>query len=282
MNKTIRTLCGVVFVLAITGAEEARAALQVYESFAYGPAGSDLIGKNGGLGFSGAWTAGGFNVNESTNYDVTSAGLTYDDLMVGGGAAETGTTPSSIAGIYRNLANPIGGDATVKFMSFLIQPLDVTTSNWYGIYLRNGSANELFVGKGGSGAAGQWAIENRGGSGQAASGVNVALNQTYLLVVKMEFAAGADTVSLYVNPAVALLEPPVASAVKNDLDVGTVTGLNLYSRGGFRVDEIRIGDRFADVVPASTVPESSSAVLLVLGSSLIAGQRLARRRRVAR
>jgi hypothetical protein len=43
-------------------------------------------------------------------------------------------------------------------------------------------------------------------------------------------------------------------------------GLTVYSSGAFSLDEIRLGETFADVVP---VPEPSAAWLLLLGSVLL-------------
>jgi hypothetical protein len=249
----------------------ASAATIAYEGFNYQPAGSDLAGNNGGSGFSGPWTGGGFNVNSSTNYDVSATGLSYSNLQVSGGSVETPRTPSNLSGIYRDLSSTFGAAGTTRYLSFLIQPLDFQAADWMGIYLRNDVNDELFIGKGGGGVTGNWVMEARGGGGQVDSGVSVLANQTYLLVVRMNFIAGADNVALFVNPDLSLGEPGTPNAVKTDKNLFTVSGINIYSRGGFRLDEIRVGDTWADVTPTSAeVPEPSSLALMGAGAMLLA------------
>jgi hypothetical protein len=249
----------------------ASAATIAYEGFNYQPAGSDLAGNNGGSGFSSPWTGGGFNVNSSTNYDVSATGLSYSNLQVSGGSVETLRTPSNLSGIYRDLATTFGTAGTTRYLSFLIQPTSFETADWMGIYLRNDVNDELFIGKGGGGVTNNWVLEARGGAGQVNSGVAVMANQTYLLVLRMNFIAGADNVSLFINPDLSLGEPGTPNAVKNDKNLFTISGLNIYSRGGFRLDEIRVGDTWADVTPTSAeVPEPSSLALMGAGGLLVA------------
>ena len=82
----------------------------------------------------------------------------------------------------------------------------------------------------------------------------VQTGQTVLLVLRVDFFAGIDRLTLYANPTPGAAEP-FLGAVKQDRDLGTVTGLTLYSTGAFSVDEIRVGTTFADVVPTAAVPE---------------------------
>ena len=138
----------------------------------------------------------------------------------------------------------------------LLQPegtLDAGVFNgFFGIYLNGGASNDglddLFFGKPGGDAIGEYVIEHRGGAGQISSGVDAVVGETALLVVKAEFLAGNDRFTFYVNPTVGGPEPS-GGAVKTDLDLGVVTGVTLYSTGAHDVDEIRIGTTYADVVP---------------------------------
>src|SRR5206468_8322234 len=93
-----------------------------------------------------------------------------------------------------------------------------------------------------------YVLETRGGSVQAASDLMAQVGQTVLLAVKAEFRNGFDRFTLYVNPAPGGPEP-TSTIVKSDLDVGTVNAITIYGTGAFAIDEIRIGQAFADVVP---------------------------------
>jgi hypothetical protein len=85
-------------------------------------------------------------------------------------------------------------------------------------------------------------------------------------VLKAQLVPGNDLFTLYVNPIPGQPEPS-AGILKNDLDLGAVSGLVLYSTGAHSVDEIRWGETFADVVP---VPEPASWLLMALGASIFA------------
>jgi hypothetical protein len=205
----------------------------------------------GGEGFSVAWAQGGFNVFAS-GYTYERYSLCYSDLQKSGGSV-SGDAFSQINGVIRNLRQPLGADNTTVYASFLLQPRGTLNNGIYGgffgVTLNGSLGNDLFVGKPGGGASGQYVLENRGGYGQVPSGVTAVVGRTALLVVKAEFRPGNDGFSLYVNPKPEHPEP-TSGAVKADLDLGTVRDIGIYSAGAFAVDEIRIGTAFADVVPA--------------------------------
>ena len=92
-----------------------------YEGFDYGPVGGDLLGGNGGAGFSGPWRAGGFNASLNANYDVTDDLLSFGPLARTGNAVRTAAV-NAIAGVTRDLAQPLGQSGTTVYISFLIQP----------------------------------------------------------------------------------------------------------------------------------------------------------------
>jgi hypothetical protein len=52
-----------------------------YEPFGYA-SGETALGENGGMGFSGAWTAGGFNAAVNDNFVIGSGSLVYPGLGV--------------------------------------------------------------------------------------------------------------------------------------------------------------------------------------------------------
>ena len=98
-------------------------------------------------------------------------------------------------------------------------------------------------------------LEDRGGALQISSGVPTVVGETVFLVLKAEFTAGNDQFTLYVNPVPGAPEPG-AGTVKNNSNVGTVAGLTIYSTGAFSIDELRLGETFADVTPV--VPEPAT------------------------
>jgi hypothetical protein len=237
------------------------AALNAYELFGYAPAGADLSGQGGApsFGFSSPWAPGGFNASISNNYDLATPSLSFGSLLTNGG--RTASLPTTaIAGLTRNLSSPLGTPGTIQYLSFLLRPegtLNAGAFNgFFGLNLESPTEPELFIGKPGDGAIGNYVIEDRGGAGQSVSNFLAAPGQTVLLVLKAEFNPGGaanDRFSLYVNPTPGGPEPGSASAFKNDSNLGTVSGLTLYSTGAFSIDELRVGDTFADVTPV--VPE---------------------------
>ena len=76
-------LCSHVVLSALLAAglcSSAPAALLAYEPFGYA-SGQDLVGQNGGSGWSGAWTQSGATVPDAT---ITTPGLTYSGLASSG------------------------------------------------------------------------------------------------------------------------------------------------------------------------------------------------------
>lgn len=240
-----------VAALLILSPTAAKAALLAYDGFNYAPAGSDVLGQSGGAGFGASWLAGGFNASEHANYDVQSGSLTFGNLLTGGNRSQTSAT-ASIAGLTRDLLTPLGTAGTTRYVSFLARPevtLDAGAFNGFlGLALEQSGEPELFIGKPGGGTTDRYVLEDRGGAAQVSSSVAPVLDQTALLVVKAEFMAGADQFTLYVNPVPGAAEP-ATGIVKNDSDAGTVSGLTIYSTGAFSMDEIRVGETFADVTP---------------------------------
>ncbi len=224
----------------------------VYEGFDYSPPGVDLLGANGGESFAGPWEL----ANANAKYSVGAGSLSYPGLATTGNRVTTpAITSGVIPSISRTLSTPIGQPDTTQYLSFLVRPegtLNEGNFNGFIGFLLDGATSDLFIGKPGDGAIDQFVLENRGGTLQHASGVTVEVGQEYLLVVRADFAAGNDVFTLYIDP-VPGAEEPLSGIVKNDVDVGIINSLLLYSTGAFSIDEIRIGSSFADVVPTAVV-----------------------------
>ncbi|HEU5311591.1 MAG TPA: hypothetical protein VFV24_09085, partial [Candidatus Eisenbacteria bacterium] len=221
------------------------------EHFDYTPAGADLLGQNGGLGFDGPWFPSGFNAFFHDTYDIAEDSLHFGDLAVTGNRTESGPT-FAIAGLGRNLTVPIPADAaTTKYLGLLLRPEGTlgegALNGFFGVYLDGNGNSDLFVGKPGSDPTGEYVIEDRGGSGQVSSGVVPVVGETVLLVVRADLQPGTDTFTLYVNPDPCGPEP-ASGTVKSDLDLGDVSALVIYSTGAFSLDELRLGSSFESVM----------------------------------
>jgi hypothetical protein len=257
-------------VLSVCAAGIANAdVLSAYEGFNYTP-GSSINGLNGGSGWSGAWeTPGGLDAT------VVANSLGSGALAASGGALSTaGFQPlnqgSSVATWLRFLATPLGADNTTAYLSFLLQP-DAGVGFYGGL-----NFGGVFVGL--SGNQTFYGLEGPGND-ISLSTVPAVQDQPVLLVLKADFMAGDDLLSLYVNPVAGGPQPAVADVVKTDLDVGAVNSITVNNYGGFTIDEIRIGDTFASVTPTSPVPEPRSEALF--GLIVVAFAAIAARRRSA-
>jgi hypothetical protein len=200
-----------------------------------------------GAGFAGPWTVGGFNAFAAGyalgDWSLCFGHLETDGVSISGGAF------SAINGVLRDLAEPVGQDGTATYVSFLLQPRvplgGGIFGGFFGLTLNGSLGSDLFIGKGGGGN--EYLLETRGGGGPVSSGVSAVVGATTLLVVKAEFQAGADTFTLFLNPAPGGPEPS-GGVQKADLDLGLVPRIGIYSSGPFIVDEIKIGTTYADVV----------------------------------
>jgi hypothetical protein len=239
------TALSIIAILAV-GAPSARAGVVARDSFNA----SFPIYANGGAGFAGPWTQGGFNAFAS-GYTLLERSLCRRDLDTAGGSV-AGDAFSSINGAVRSLAQPLGVDNTTVYVSFLLQPRGTLNegifNGFFGLTLNGSLGNDLFIGKPGGGVVEQYVLENRGGAGQVPSGTQAIVGKTTLLVLKAQFMPGNDVFTLYVDPRPNRPEP-ASSIVKTDVDLGLVSKIGIYSTGAFAIDEIRIGTTYADVVP---------------------------------
>jgi hypothetical protein len=270
MNITRRLanliVASIVYLLPVA----AEAALLAYDGFDYAPAGSDLLGRNGGFGFLTAWRPGGFNASNNMNYDIQSGSLSFDGLVTTGNRVQTNSV-GAIAGLTRDFITPLAVPGTTRYASFLLRPEGQLNggafNGFFGVVLEQPFEPELFIGKPGGAAINRYALEDRGGTLQVASSVAPVVGQTVFLVLKAQFAAGNDQFTLYINPVPGAAEP-ATGVVKNNSNVATVTGLTIYSTGAFSIDEFRLGETFADVAPIPEPATSLMALCVVLAGIL--------------
>ena len=240
----------------------AHAAPIATEEFIYPPGG--IAGQNGGSGFTSVWRGGG---------TVGAVGQTYPGLFTdGGGFVSNGDN----SGNYRDLGTSYGADGTTIFVSLLISAqagFSNTNPHYAGLsLLSGGDGNErLFLGQ--TFQSGNYGFERNGAVAQV-SGEPVSTASTFL-VAEINFLAGADTVSLYINPTVGFAAPDVIPTTNSvaDFNFDRIRIQSGFNTAPFKFDEVRIGTTYADVSPAP-VPEPTSMILLgISGAALLARRR---------
>ncbi|GAB5442642.1 MAG: hypothetical protein Fues2KO_29910 [Fuerstiella sp.] len=222
--------------------------LLAYESFSYGA--GNLQGANGGTGWATGW-----NVSSGSTAVVDVNGL--DDptglLPTAGGAAEMNTSSNFVQ--TRELSTALGADGTSAWFSILLRP-DSIAFDGMSLYLGDvGGPNDHVT----IGAFRDDFLITRNSSTATGTYINnvVTSGQTYLLTARVDFAAGADTVTLYVDPTPGLGSPDSPGAMTAQLttaDLGSFTTVGMV--GGFtgnraQFDELRVGETFLDVAPAA-------------------------------
>jgi len=223
------------------------------ESFDYSPIGSDVNGKNGGVGWNSPWQPGAFNAGIVNNYDIGNGTLLSPLLPGEAGNRAATLAQNAISGLVRDFdagATVLSTDSATRYLSVLLRPEGALNAGqfngFFGVYLR-GTTRDIFIGKPGGGALGTYVVEERGGGFQtlATGSPAVVLDQTALLVLRADLNNGLDSFRLVVNPTdpISTIPPPLF------LDIGTITGIALYSTGAHSADEIRWGDTFESVVP---------------------------------
>lgn len=279
----------------LAAAPQARSAVIIHESFSYTPASTNPDpdgGLNGGMGLP-ATNVGGNPSGTGTGLRGQWASVTVVDGLnytqggnalqtVGGAGLVTNATWGTDLNWYRLTTDPFvgyrnnsttgnwGTDGTMLYFSTLMK----LTDSWvpgnvarFKIGAAETSGNTYF-GVNLGGAANKWGI-SRGSTGTFGdSGVAASAGQTVLLVAKFVFGNGnVDTIDLWVNPVLGQ-DPgaPMASISGGDF---TMTNFNTRpgTASAMILDEIRLGESYADVTPFSAVPEPSTvAALLGLGA----------------
>ncbi len=216
---------------------------------------------------------------------VVGPGLNYPGLLssggaaVGGGGYAQGGRGLSLLAPYQgtNAWSPymtqiggsttwlVGADGTTVWMSMLVNQFKNNTLFTVNLHAnsipQNADSNMVSLDL----AGGQWRLAQSGGQ-SVSTGVTRVLNETYLMVLKLEFLDEvADRVTLFVNPTAGLAEPDVAGVsimTKSDWAFRSIRFKPGNGTNEGALDEIRFGSTYASVV----VPEPASLALLGVGA----------------
>jgi uncharacterized repeat protein (TIGR02543 family) len=250
LRRLKRRLFQFLSLVALLGS--VHAGVLVSESFNY-TTGTVLNGKNGGTGFTSGWVESGV----TSDYDLLQTGSpTFGELFTAGNSVASKAPHSMYTDLSRSLTHIAGTAGKVVWVSCLLRKESTVTSSqgdYFGLvlYSTNGS---VFLGK--PSESNTWVVSTAGTAAVAGedSGSAVTQSTTALLVAKISFVAGNETIQLFVDPAPGTTEPTVASASKTNVDLDKFVALGvLGGEAAWSFDEIRLGTTFADVANRETV-----------------------------
>lgn len=261
-----RFVCTAIVAVAIFMlCSNVRAVLYLYDGFDY-PAG-ELVGQNGGTGFSGVWAgntgrtsvvAGGLSYTDTAGNQLTTAGNHIVTSGVNGSSNQTRDLPIINSG--------------TTWWSFIGERLSVHATDaenvaravGFQIFNTTLTPNErLSVGKGTTNVGSptyNWSMLHSGAVANAVQTTKPILDQSFLLV-RIDHLGDTtvpDNAYLWVNPLLNT-EPTLESADAQYIGAldfsynrvrafaGNTTADGPYAN--FSVDEVRFGSTFADVTP---------------------------------
>jgi hypothetical protein len=264
-------------VIAVSLSSRALAALLAYEGFDY-PTGDSVVGKTGGTGFQNAW-----QLNASTGIQTNQGySLSYIDgagkrlVTTGGSLFLQGITTGNTGNTQPNRAinnargtNSGAADGVTTWVSLLEVRQGPTTTNAAApnnpyprsanLSLYNGPApliEKLAMGNTSDTVSNTVALLPIGANAKITS---VSFSETNFIVVRIDHKVGVfDDAYMFINPLLGS-EPNINSASTNSLGEFDFSFNRIRPfAGGNRttqpyaelvVDEIRIGETFADVAP---------------------------------
>lgn len=247
------------------------------ESFDYGYTAPDtnvLSGRVGGTGWAAPWGtsptvlgrgAGAYIDGKNMGYPVLDAlgraakigrnGWSQPGGDDGGGAA---TRPLDLSGVHKNLlqGGRLGADNTTIWLAFTAYG-----SNWFngnsgnkiGLSLTSGGTEKLSIGaNGGAQSVGSWVLTPNLGSPLGETHILPHNSAVHLFVVKITFAAGSESLTVWGDPNIGGSGPTGGVQVVNaSFPSFTFDGIKLQSNrtDGVPVfDDIRVGTTFGSVI----------------------------------
>lgn len=249
-----------------------------YDGFSYPVGGGDLIGQNGGIGWSGAWA----NINGSAG--VTSGSILSGSLLVGtsgpagydahslGNAAfqpngsrsgcflDCSTTGNFAAHGYLDANGNIGADGTTIYVSFLQEPN--TTGQFYEFEFHRGDLGDggrmAGIGNDVGDSHVHFRVETPAGGSSTFSDLGPGSTNVNFYVVRIDYKGGNDNVYVYRNPTGTneAANVPVATILEaGDMSFNGIS-LAAYNNGlTVSHDEIRMGITWADVVGNNSISQ---------------------------
>lgn len=255
-SSCLTLLLAITFGLAAT--MTLKGALLVYEGFDY-PVG-DLSSTSGGVGFgTNIWSA------STVGDTVVSGSLTYTDSLgnslsnSGNRAYLTGSGGSSSPA--RVIAAARGVDGATTWISFLGVRHGADTIRVANLQIRTNTSERLAFGKATTNVTtSTWSLYHSGAAANSVFSTN-AMDVTSFVVVRIDHLAGNDNAWMWVNPLLNA-EPSTNNAAVAYLNLADY-GFNGFrgfagnaGSGGafcdFEMDELRVGELFADVTPHPT------------------------------
>jgi len=269
-------------IAALLSAPLTHATILLEESFDY-TAGQTLATANS------AWNQYEVATGSSNHIDTVATNLSVSGLSASAGGSINLT--SSGSGNYRDFTAQTGN----VYYSFALQVTAVTpftttgTLPFIGLNVsgtpgtRYAGVNMIYQ----SGTTYSLGINRTNSGGNTASGVTLNVGTTYFIVVGFSNSAVAngDSASIWINPSSDQFGgSPLAATATTVVGSSTasISAITINHTSGasntptFLIDELRVGQSWADVTP-SGVPEPSSVALLAGG--LILGATTVMRRR---
>jgi hypothetical protein len=269
------------FVFTAITAWPAQSALLAYEGFADDDytVGATVNGANPGVdGFSGSWikAGGGDTVVQAGSLAYSAGG---QDLVTSGNKA----TSQPAGRMFRrfdvsgtsSLANYIDADTLSTsangkplYISMLVQWEGDPTDAFYGVEFHDPSSAEQNSSRefrfDAADGPDEFQLDFDGSNNNGLSDFDQA---THLLVLRIDFASGNDTITYWWDPVSIGGAAPTSTGLYSGMDVNfDKIVLSRFAGNGSTlgvIDEVRLGETYADVTP---VPEPGALGLMSLGA----------------